>query len=106
MSETKPMMTSRPRGFVYHNLDLYDYQNVARHRDKIKGVTENHQEIKDILSRRFNPDIASMILSKSPLNTLHPHIKEDIERVADKFTRNRKNSLSTYPTHKYSRKKK
>jgi len=103
-TKRKKSLTHKARGIIYHDENLWDYQNVAMHRDKIKTLKQNHAEIKNILSKRLNSDLARNIVGRSPLNTLHPFLKEDIERVADKFTRNRKNSLSSHKSQTYKRK--
>lgn len=43
-------------------------------------------------------------MGASPNKSLHPFLREDIQRLADKFTRNRNNQLKTHQTHKYKRK--
>lgn len=99
----KKSSTRKAKGKVilYHDDNLWGHQNVAYHRDKIG----TYPEIKNILTERLNSDLTTKIIGQSPVNTLHPFLKDDIERVADKFTRNRNNKLQSHTTHKYKRKK-
>ena len=103
-NKRKKSLSRKAKGVLFHDENLWDYENVGMHRDKIKTLRQNHVEIKNILSKRLNSDVARNIVGRSPLNTLHPFLKDDIERVAEKFTRNRKNSLSSHKSQTYKRK--
>lgn len=85
---------------IYHDDNLWAHQNVSTHRDRIG----TYPEIKSLLSQRLNSDLARQIMGASPNKSLHPFLREDIQRLADKFTRNRNNQLKTHQTHKYKRK--
>lgn len=92
---------ARGISIVYHDDNLWGHQNVSLHRDRIGS----YPEIKSLLSKRLNSDLARQIMGTSPNKSLHPFLKEDIQRLADKFTRNRNiNQLKSHKSHKYKRK--